>query len=62
LCEISGSHGGEYEDDRQLSGTLRRVVSKYIYISEVLTAFIIRVMMTLLIETVITSETSAYIF
>jgi hypothetical protein len=27
LCEFSGSHGVDYEDDRQPSGTLRRVVS-----------------------------------
>jgi hypothetical protein len=41
FCEISGSHGGKYEDDEP-SGLLRRVVLyKFTDVSEVLTASII---------------------
>jgi len=41
LCEISGSHVGEYEAES--SGMYRRVVSKYTDVSEVRTASIIMV-------------------
>jgi hypothetical protein len=44
LCESSDSHGCSYEDGRQSSGILCRVVSqKLLDILDVLIAFIIRV-------------------
>jgi hypothetical protein len=55
-CEISGSHGGECEDD--CSGILHRVVwYKFTSVSEVLAATIIRAM-----EAAGFSETSVNIY
>jgi hypothetical protein len=51
------SHGGGYEYDMS-SGLLRPIVlQKFIDVSEVLTASIIRMMMALMLEVVSTSET-----